>query len=206
MPDEDSEPRPSARIYKVDDADGPDVDIRFDYQFPGVTVDTEARTATHDPIGDETVVQHLGEGDTTVDVQGSCYIDSANAIDKLTSTDRVFIRTDRFTGTAVVKSASTDPEGAVGGKDMSLTPNTRKHNWLYTYRIRTIGAVGGATGSTVVSSDADRELYDRAEQLESTQPSSDADRELEDAVGRQNLSTTRGDPDEVTDTDPQGGL
>lgn len=140
MPDTHTNGRRFARIHTIDQSTGPGVDIRFSYRYPEVSVDTESRTVELNPIGDNTVVQHLGSGDKVLDVRGHCYLSTANKIDKLTKNDKVAVRTDRFRGTAVVKSTTTDPEGGVGGKQ----PNSMEpHKWRYTYRIELVGAVGG---------------------------------------------------------------
>lgn len=95
--------------------------FELEYQFPLTDKRTGARTATLEPIGTADIVQHLGQKATRVTFRGHCYEDEAQQIEQLTEFEQVQIRSQRFTGVAVVETAETMATGSGGGKRPDIT-------------------------------------------------------------------------------------
>lgn len=105
-------------------------DIEPVYKYPQVTVDTGTRTTVHRPVDAEPVVQRLGTTLPTISVKGTCYIDTANALDGLVEQTEVEIRSHRWSGRAILNTVSTKPAGQKGGK---------RDDWQYTYTLELTG-------------------------------------------------------------------
>lgn len=129
-----------ATITPIDDSGSAIGDrIELTYQFPMVDTSSNSRTVEHEPIGEPTVIDHMGESAQEITAQGHCYRDEANQIDNLTSVGRVEIITDRWRGTAMVDQAETTATGAGGGARNGVAENR-----LFDYRIVLLELEGGA--------------------------------------------------------------
>lgn len=113
--------------------------IMLEYQFPMVDTSSNSRTVKHEPIGEPTVVDHMGDSAQEITVQGHCYRDEANQIDNLTEDGRIIIITDRWRGTAIVDQAETSATGAGGGHR-----NGVEQNRLFDYRLNLLEIEGRA--------------------------------------------------------------
>jgi hypothetical protein len=119
--------RVSARIF--DPASDGELDIRFVYEHPFISSQSDPKTATHEVIDGPDVTQHFGAKTRSFTARGTCYLDEANQIDTLRRHERVAVRSERYSGPAVVTSAFTDPAGSGGGERSGV------ENRTYTYRI-----------------------------------------------------------------------
>lgn len=113
--------------------------IELTYRFPMVDTSSSSRTVKHEPIGEPTVVDHMGDSAQEITAQGHCYRDEANQIDNLTEDGRVQIITDRWRGTAIVDQAETTATGSGGG-----ARNGVRENRLFDYRITLLEIEGRA--------------------------------------------------------------
>lgn len=113
--------------------------IQLTYQFPMVNTSSNSRTVKHEPIGEPTVVDHMGDSAQEITAKGHCYRDEANQIDNLTSDGRIQIITDRWRGTAIVDQATTDARGSGGGHRNGVAENR-----LFDYRIDLLEIEGSA--------------------------------------------------------------
>lgn len=112
--------------------------IEFEYQYPYVDTSSDSRTVEHEPIGEETVVQHMGSSAQQITIQGHCYRDEANRIDALTENGLVQILCDRWQGLAIVKKTETTATGNGGGERSGVS------NRLYDYRLVVLEVDGRA--------------------------------------------------------------
>lgn len=121
------------------DGDATGDQIELTYQFPMVDTSSSSRTVTHEPIGEPTVVDHLGESAQEITARGHCYRDEANRIDNLSEGGRVQIITDRWRGTAVVDQAETTATGGGGGARNGVAENR-----IFDYRLNLLEINGSA--------------------------------------------------------------
>lgn len=91
--------RTSARV-------GP-LEFHSDFADPYVDVDKEMRTADHETINDNFVVQVLGRKPDKITIEGIVYDFQLDDADQLISSGQIDVRTDRWSGTAVVTNVST---------------------------------------------------------------------------------------------------
>lgn len=78
-----------------------------DFADPFVDVDQEMRTADHETINDDFVVQVLGQKPDKVTIEGIVYDKQLADADNLIEAGKVDVRTDRWSGQAVVTNVST---------------------------------------------------------------------------------------------------
>lgn len=92
----------------------------FAYEHPFVDVSSSTRTAEHEPIDEDPVVQSLGPKVREITIEGHCYLPEANYIDGLAPGGLVHVVTDRWSGYAVVSRADTRATGEGGGKQGTM--------------------------------------------------------------------------------------
>lgn len=114
--------------------------IQFEYQYPYVDTGSDSRTVEHEPIGEETVVQHMGASAQEITLQGHCYRDEANDIDNLTENGLIRLLCDRWQGIAIVTKTETNATGNGGGARSGV------ENRIYDYRITCVEVDGRAPG------------------------------------------------------------
>ena len=107
--------------------------VELKYEQPNISVDTSARFATHDVIGDVTVRQRLGRDPDEISVEGVCTVDEANDIDSLTLKETVEVISNRWEGEAQVASTSTRPIAEGGGQD-------NDQEWLHRFTVELVEA------------------------------------------------------------------
>lgn len=133
--------RVRARYRAYEEAGGETaLDVETAYQFPLTDVTNGAKTATHEPIGTDPVIQHLGTEATQLTFRGHCYWDEATSIYRLSNYPRVDVRADDWTGSGVATKSTVTAENAGGGKAGRNIINDR----IYRYRI-TLVATDDAT-------------------------------------------------------------
>jgi len=127
-----NDPRPKATISGA-------TSIEFTFEFPVVTVKTESRTVSKEPIGATTVVQHLGQGPVAINVKGTCILDEAKKIDQLTAGEEVRFISHRWSGPAIVKD--TDVRDLEEKSD-----KLGEWEWIFDYTINMVRADGEISG------------------------------------------------------------
>lgn len=108
-----------------------DVFLRLKYEQPNVEVNTSARYATHEVIGERTVHQKVGSDPDNVTLTGVCTLNEANKVDVLEDFDYVSIVSHRWSGFAQVHSANTSPHTEGGSQD-------KDGDWLHTFTIEAV--------------------------------------------------------------------
>ena len=107
--------------------------MTLEYQYPLSDVSTSSRTAKHDVLGEQTVVDHLGSTGAEIKFRGHCYKDEAvSFIDRLSEIGVVQVLSDRWSGWGVVDSANTSVSGEHGGKrpDFRNPDNQNLEYWI----------------------------------------------------------------------------
>lgn len=112
--------------------------VELEYEYPMIDTSSDSRTVEHEPIGGETVVQHLGANAQTLTFRGGAYLDEANFLDGLPEQGVVSIRSHRWSGDAVVDSVSTSATGEGGGERAGVA------NRVYEYTLDLIEIDGQA--------------------------------------------------------------
>jgi len=107
-------------------------DVELKYEQPNISVNTSARFATHEVIGNVTVRQKLGEDPDELSIEGVCTLDEANEIDQLKDEELVEVVSNRWNGQAQVASTSTRPIAEGGGMD-------NDQEWLHRFTIELVG-------------------------------------------------------------------
>lgn len=113
-------------------------DLQFHSRYPDpiVDVDTEAITVEKDTINDEIIVQHLGRRADRLTVSGIINEDQVWLFDELVQGGEVFVRTHRWTGSAIVVSATSDYtqsyDAVIDDRDPGDSP------WLYEVEIELV--------------------------------------------------------------------
>jgi hypothetical protein len=107
-------------------------DVELKYEQPNVTVNTSARFATHEVIGNVTVRQKLGEDPDEISIEGICTKEEANQIDGLKNQETVDVVSNRWSGRAQVASTNTRPVADGGGKDID-------DEWLHRFTVELVG-------------------------------------------------------------------
>mgnify|MGYP006295834591 CR=1 FL=1 len=97
------------------------------FDHPPLETDSAARTVEHKPLGESTVVQHLGAEAKTFTMRGECDESTASEIDDLVEGEELSLRHTKHSGTVLVVSASTDSDGAF--------LDVESRDLRYTYRI-----------------------------------------------------------------------
>jgi len=115
--------------------------VELKYEQPSVSVDTGGRFVTHNPIGDVTVRQKIGEEADEISIDGVCTVDEANDIDKLTEQETVNVVSNRWNGEAQVASTTTRPFTDGGGQDID-------GEYLYTFTVELIEVTNIVTALT----------------------------------------------------------
>lgn len=119
--------RTTARIRILDTGETLDLE----YQHPLIDISGSSRTKRHEPIGESAVVQHLGSEARELEMRGHCYSDEAEVIDNLSEYGRVEVRTERWSGFAIVEDHRTQHTKAKGGK----RPESTHENKNFDYRL-----------------------------------------------------------------------
>lgn len=119
--------RPTARITVLETGEV----LELEYRYPLIDVSGSSRTVTHEPIGVQAVVQHLGADARELEMRGHCYRDEANIIDTLSLSGKIELRSDRWSGYAIVTSHNTTHTKAKGG----ARPENTHENKNFDYRI-----------------------------------------------------------------------
>jgi len=102
-----------------------------EYANPEVSVNQNRRTVEHNLVtsgqdDEQYLVQDLGSEPPTISISGIVREAQVDFADVLAG--KVYVRTERWTGTAMVSSATTEPQRAVDGTD-----------WLYSVTIELLG-------------------------------------------------------------------
>lgn len=87
----------------------------FEYRWPYTDVTAGSRTTTHECIGTQPVIQHLGPKAKQVEFRCHCYYDEATFLEGLPEASRVRVRSHREQGFYVVTDVSTTQTGEGGG-------------------------------------------------------------------------------------------
>ena len=120
--------RPSA-VIDIVGADQPSLEL--EYKYPLFDTTGESRTVVHSPIGETSVVQHMGAKARKMTMRGHCYRDEAEIIKTFTEYAKIGIKSDGFTGYVVVNDFSIEHTKAKGGK----RPEHTHTNKNYRYRL-----------------------------------------------------------------------
>lgn len=83
--------------------------LTFDDDFadPLVDVDRENNTVSHETVNDDYIIQVMGRKPPSISVEGVIYEEQLPLADMLPAEGVVEVRTERFTGMAVVEAVST---------------------------------------------------------------------------------------------------
>lgn len=128
MSTSDSSGRIRAEFVRLDEnMDAAEDPIIMDYPYPFVDKTSTGRTVEHEPIGRPTVVQYMGPQSLEVTIEGHCYKDEADYLDRIREDGLVRVRTDRWSGIGLVESISTAASGEGGG------PRGGTSNRIYEY-------------------------------------------------------------------------
>lgn len=114
----------------INDMDGNPL-VKFKFKQPSISVDTSARYATHDVIGDTTVRQKMGDSPDEISMEGHCTEWEANDVDRLPMSDKVEVISSRWEGICQVASTSTSPITDGGGQD-------KDEEWVHDFTIELV--------------------------------------------------------------------
>lgn len=108
--------------------------LEFQTRFadPVVDVDTESNTVEKQTLNDEIIIQKLGRNADRVHIEGIVTEDQLDDLDELVALEEVGVRTQRWSGLAVVTAASSDYTQSY---DMTYDDNDFANEWLYEVRI-----------------------------------------------------------------------
>jgi len=111
--------------------------INFSYEQPDISVDTSARTAKHNLIDDDVVVQRIGRDPDTISIAGVCTLSETEKIDNLVKDGKVIsLRSNRRSCDVIVTDTATDP----------LNAKDSDGNWLYDFQITCMEVTGTISG------------------------------------------------------------
>lgn len=114
--------------------------LAFEYDMPNVHVDATAHVVKHEVINGETIIQRIGRKPVQIQIQGICTTGEAQQVDGLVEFDMVTIRSDRWSGDAIVVDTTTSP---MNQKD------TKTNEWLFRYTITANEVTAQYDGSNV---------------------------------------------------------
>lgn len=92
--------------------------VQLLYDQPNISVSAKTRFVEHETVDGAIIRQKLGKGNTGVEMEGVCTTPEANLLDNLFNEDRIFIKSNRFTGNVTVESTSTNPIEDGGGMNL----------------------------------------------------------------------------------------
>ena len=105
--------------------------VEMEYRFPMTDSLTESRTNELKPIGEESVIQHMGAKAEKLTMRGHCYRDERDFLRTLKDYAKVEIKSAEFTGYVVVKRCDIEHTKNKGGK----RPENTHANKNYNYRL-----------------------------------------------------------------------
>lgn len=95
--------------------------LEFTYEDPAVNITTEQRTVEHETLDNDIVVQTLGRKPDQISIDGTVTESELFVVDNLVRNGVLQLRTERWKGKIIVKSASTDFRRA----------KSKEGQWLY---------------------------------------------------------------------------
>ena len=103
--------------------------LELEYQFPMTDSENASRTNELKPIGERSVIQHMGAKAEKLTMRGHCYRDERDFLRTLTDYSTIEIRSAEFTGYVVANRCKIDHTKNKGGKRPANTHANKNYDF-----------------------------------------------------------------------------